>query len=120
MTAYNATQIMEKILEKTNSRVLVWNIYNLANDSNPYSSKYFSTIKNLQINNGYFVNYFNGRMFLFPDINGLYYLFIQASPDYLPFVFISPGALDSKLLQLRDTITSFINPIDAFLNQLLS
>ena len=120
MPSYNTNKIMEKIIEKTDSKKIVWKAYDTENDKNPYSRKYFSTIPGLKIANGYFSDYFSGRLFLIPDSNNKLYLFIQAQNDFIPFSFITTGYLDEKLEELYEKVKNSFNPIDAFLNQILS
>ena len=43
MSSYNTNKIIEKIMEKTDSKKIIWKTYNIENDKNPYSRKYFST-----------------------------------------------------------------------------
>ena len=120
MSSYNTNKIIEKIMEKTDSKKIIWKTYNIENDKNPYSRKYFSTIDGLKIMNGYFSDYFSGRLFLIPDSDNKLYLFIQAQNDFIPFSFITPGPLDKELDQLYEKVKSSFNPIDAFLNPILS
>lgn len=123
MSSYDTNQVIRKITEKTESGEIIWAPYQPEHDPNPYSSKFFLSIKELRINDGYSAKYRNGHLFLIPGINNLYYLFIQALPSYLPFTFNSSSGkvfCNSELKDLYNKIESPINPIDIFLKQLLS
>lgn len=119
MTAYNTSLLIKKIIEKTRSFTLKWEKYDVNNDSNKFSFKYFSTIDEINSNAGYFTSYYNGRLFLLPDLKGNLYLFMQPEPEYLPVTFVPPGQNDSELSELESCIKSTFNPIDIFVNQLL-
>lgn len=119
MTAYNTTLLIKKIIEKTRSFIIKWEKYDVNTDSNKFSSKYFSTINEINSNAGYFMSYYNGRLFLLPDLSGKLYLFMQPDPQYLPFTFVPPGQNDSQLSELESCIKSTFNPVDIFVNQLL-
>lgn len=65
MTAYNTTLLIKKIIEKTRSLIIKWEKYDVNNDLNKFSSKYFSTINEINSNAGYFMSYYNGRLFCY-------------------------------------------------------
>lgn len=119
---FNLDQIINKITEKTNSQELIWIQYDLLNDCNPYSKKYFSTINELQTDNGYISHFRNGYLFLIPGYDGQYYLFLQPTPSDLP-VALNYGATyysySSRLEMLYKQIKASFNPLDTFLHQLL-
>ena len=123
MAAYDLDQIIHKITEKTDSGEIIWIPYDLSHDTNPYSLQYFSTIKELNIQDGYSSKFQNGFIFLIPGINCQYYLFLQADSFTLP-VALNYGssylAYSAQLEVLYHKITESFNPLDTFLSQLLS
>lgn len=123
MPAFNLNQIIDKIDEKTNSGEVIWIPYNVMDDTNPYSLKYFSTISELRNGEGYVTKFQSGHIFLIPGIDGQYYLFVQANPSCLPAALnygSSYLAYSSRLESLYHKISDSFNPVDTFLRQLLN
>ena len=123
MSSYNLDQIIDKITEKTESGQIIWIPYDCFYDSNPYSSKYFSTINELRNGDGFSAKYQNGYIFIIPSFDGQYYLFLQANSSCLP-VAMNYGSTffgySARIEELYRKIESSFSPIDTFLHQLLN
>lgn len=123
MANYDIIDIINKITEKTDSGEIIWVPYDLYHDTNPYSSRYFSTIKDLYNSVGYCAKFQSGYLFLIPEYSGAVYLFLQANSVSLPVAlnYGSTSPAHAALLQeLYDKIKNSFSSLDDFLNQLMN
>ncbi len=122
MTQIDFPRLINTLSKKTDSGDIIWQRYDLSNDKNSFSKKYFSTISELRIDSAFSAKVQDGIIFVIPGLNYRHYLFIQPSKTTIPIALNYEQqyfSYEGQMIQLYEKISAPFQKLNNLVTHLL-